>query len=50
VSVGLTPEAFGDAPLVDPLSVAADALLDVAYGRRHPSAFLAVGPAAGARS
>jgi aspartate racemase len=50
VSVGLTPEAFGDAPLVDPLSVAADALLDVAYGRRHPSAFLAAGPAAGARS
>lgn len=36
VSVGLTPERFPDAPLVDPLLVAADVLLDVAYGRREP--------------
>jgi len=36
VSVGLTREAFPDVPLVDPLGVAADALLDVAYGVREP--------------
>ncbi len=36
VSVGLTPEIFPDAPLVDPLHVAAEALLDVAYGMREP--------------
>ena len=36
VSVGLTPESFPDVPLVDPLKVAADALLDLAYGRRNP--------------
>jgi aspartate racemase len=50
VSVGLTPEVFGAAPLVDPLTVAADALLDVAYGRRQPSAFLTPGPAPGQRA
>ena len=37
VSVGLTPELFGDVPLVDPLGVAADALLDLAYGKREPA-------------
>jgi aspartate racemase len=36
VSVALTPETFRDTPLVDPLRVAADALLDVAYGIRAP--------------
>ena len=36
VSVGLTPAIFADAPLVDPLHVAAEALLDVAYGKREP--------------
>jgi len=36
VSVGLKAERFAEAPLVDPLRVAADALLDVAYGRREP--------------
>ncbi len=40
VSIGLTPESFPDAPLVDPLGVAADALLDLAYGRRDPASFL----------
>jgi aspartate/glutamate racemase len=39
VSVGLTRESFPDVPLVDPLSVAAEALLDVAYGRREPGEF-----------
>ena len=37
VSVGLTAELFADVPLVDPLAVAADALLDLAYGRRDPA-------------
>lgn len=45
VSVGLRPDAFAAAPLVDPLTVAADALLDVAYGRRRPETFLAAAPA-----
>jgi len=45
VSVGLRPEVFATPPLVDPLTVAADALLDIAYGRRRPSAFLAAAPA-----
>ncbi len=40
VSVGLTAEQFPEAPLVDPLQVAAEALLDVAYGRREPGEFL----------
>jgi aspartate racemase len=39
VSVGLTPEVFADVPLVDPLQVAAGALLDVAYGVREPGEF-----------
>ena len=43
VSVGLTAEVFGDAPLVDPLVVAAGALLDVAYGIREPGEFLVGG-------
>jgi aspartate racemase len=34
VSVGLTAEAFPAVPLVDPLAIAADALLDFACGRR----------------
>jgi aspartate racemase len=36
VSVGLTPESFSNYPLVDPLRVAAEVLLDVAYGVRTP--------------
>jgi len=36
VSVGLAAGSFPDAPLVDPLQVASEALLDVAYGRRQP--------------
>lgn len=36
VSVGLTAEVFGAAPLVDPLVVAADVLLDLAYAARDP--------------
>lgn len=40
VSVGLTVDVFQSAPVVDPLTVAADTLLDIAYGRRHPSEFL----------
>lgn len=39
VSVGLTADAFGAVPLVDPLTVAADAVLDLAFGRREPAAF-----------
>ncbi len=35
VSVGLTPEDFAAAPLVDPLAVMAEALLDFAYGKRE---------------
>jgi aspartate racemase len=40
VSVGLTLRVFQAAPLVDPLTVAADAALDIAYGRRQPAEFL----------
>jgi aspartate racemase len=40
VSVGLAAEPFAEAPVVDPLVVAADALLDVAYGIREPGEFL----------
>jgi aspartate racemase len=36
VSVGLARESFPDVPLVDPLGVAAEALLDLAYGKREP--------------
>jgi aspartate racemase len=36
VSVGLTPQVFAAAALVDPLTVAAEVLLDVAYGKRNP--------------
>ncbi len=39
VSVGLTRDVFDAAPIVDPLEVAADALLDVAYGKREPGSF-----------
>jgi len=39
VSVGLTPESFSTVPLVDPLAVAAETLLDVAYGLRRPEEF-----------
>jgi aspartate racemase len=39
VSVGLTAEAFDAAPLVDPLTVAAEVALDIAYGRRDPAEF-----------
>lgn len=40
VSVGLTADVFDAAPLVDPLTVAADTLLDIAYGVREPAEFL----------
>ncbi len=40
VSVGLTAEVFDAAPIVDPLEVAADVLLDVAYGKREPGSLL----------
>jgi len=36
VSVGLSADALTAVPLVDPLTVAADALLDLAEGRRDP--------------
>ena len=39
VSVALRPESFAARPLVDPLRVAAEVLLDVAYGIRPPDAF-----------
>jgi len=39
VSVGLNADAFPALPLVDPLTVAADALLDLAAGRRDPESF-----------
>ena len=34
--MGLTAEVFTETPVVDPLRVAAEALLDVAYGIREP--------------
>jgi len=39
VSVALTPESFSAYPLVDPLRVAAEVLLDVANGVRTPEEF-----------
>jgi len=36
ISVGLTGEVFADAPLTDPLDVAAEVLLDLAYGKCDP--------------
>jgi len=39
VSVGLTAESFSAYPLVDPLRVAAEVLLDVAHGVRMPEEF-----------
>jgi aspartate racemase len=42
-SVGLVPEVFSRVPLVDPLVVAADAALDIAYGVRDPAEFLRQG-------
>lgn len=41
VSVGLTAGSFTAAPLVDPLAIAAEALLDLAYGAREPSSLYA---------
>jgi aspartate racemase len=40
VSVGLVREVFARVPLVDPLIVAADVALDLAYGVREPAEFL----------
>jgi len=40
VSAGLSPDAFSRARFVDPLVVAADIALDLAYGVRQPSEFL----------
>ena len=40
VSVGLTAESFTGAPVVDPVAVAADLTIDVAYGVREPAEFL----------
>ena len=45
VSVGLTAEVFPAAPLVDPLAVAAEVLLDLAAGVREPAALYASGVA-----
>jgi aspartate racemase len=41
ISVGLTADSFGEVPLVDPLEVAAEVLLDLAAGRREPAALYA---------
>jgi aspartate racemase len=41
VSIGLVAEAFAAAPLVDPLVIAADVLLDVAAGTREPRSLVA---------
>jgi len=40
VSVALTPDAVGRVPVVDPLLVAADVGIDLAFGRRDPAEFL----------
>ncbi len=40
VSVGLTADDFSAVPLVDPLAVMAEALLDFAYGKREADSFL----------
>jgi aspartate racemase len=40
VSVGLTAESFRTAPVLDPLAIAADLAIDVAYGLRQPAEFL----------
>lgn len=39
VSVGLTPDSFRDLPIVDPLAVAAEIVIDLAYGEREPAEF-----------
>jgi aspartate racemase len=39
VSVGLNPEDVPETPVVDPLAVAAELVLDVAYGDRQPAEF-----------
>lgn len=39
VSVGLTPESYRDVPVVDPLLVAADIAVDLAFGARRPAEF-----------
>jgi aspartate racemase len=44
VSVALTAEAFPRVPVVDPLLVAADVAIDLAFGRRDPAEFMG-GPA-----
>jgi len=45
VSVGLTAEHCATVPLVDPLVVAAEVLLDLAAGRREPASLYAPGTA-----
>lgn len=40
VSVALTPERYRRVPIVDPLPVAADLAVDIAFGRREPAEFL----------
>ncbi len=40
VSAALTPGAYTRIPVVDPLLVAADVAVDLAYGRRSPEEFL----------
>jgi aspartate racemase len=39
VSVGLTRESFPELPIVDPLEVAAEIVIDLAYGDRDPAEF-----------
>lgn len=39
VSIGLLPQDFTEAPIVDPLKIAANAALDLAFGMREPSSF-----------
>jgi aspartate racemase len=46
VSVGLTADVFTAAPLVDPLAIAAEALLDLAYGVHEPAELYTRGAAA----
>jgi aspartate racemase len=39
VSVALTPDGYSRVPIVDPLSVAADIAIDLAFGSREPAEF-----------
>jgi aspartate racemase len=43
VSVGLTRDSFPALPIIDPLEVAAEIVVDLAYGERDPAEFLVKG-------